>query len=144
MFFISWRGIGLLVPALWVFTTLICGVIASLLHVQVGHDAHPATFVGVGAGGVVTGVILFFVARSIEGPRVRASKTNPTARPATRYSAGAFYYIPVRYWAFIVPILATAFAGFALFGPPLKPSPGVTPTPAATSPAAPPPPATHP
>ena len=135
MFFISWRGIGLLVPALSIFAIMLGSLSASMLHLQLGSYPHAAAAEGAVVGGVVAGVLLFLVTRSIEGPRVKASSPNPTARPARRPSPGAFYYIPVRYWAFLVPALTITMAAYAMFGPPIKPSPAATPTPVATSPA---------
>ena len=36
------------------------------------------------------------------------------ARPSVRRSVGSFYYIPVRYWAFIVPVLMVGLAAVVL------------------------------
>ena len=142
MFLIVWRGLGILVPLISVVAVIGCTIMFAGMHLPLGPNPEAGGALGEVIGGGIAGAALFFIARSIESKPGRVlidAVTNQ--RIVFKKSAGSFFFIPTRYWAFITPGLALLLAVAALTAPPkshlLTPSPVAAPAsaPVTTAPA---------
>ena len=112
---IIWSGWGIQVPLYVVLAFFL--VILGLTPFHLSDD------LGVGVGMLLTGALaggaIYFTARwqeSKPGREFIDAKTNEhfTVRP----SAGSFFFVPTRYWAFIVPLLGFILGGAMIMNPP--------------------------
>lgn len=111
---IIWSGKGILVPLFVVVAFFLCMFIVTPLHLQGGLQSAAA----VSLAGVVAGAALFFTTRAIESKEGRvfidaATNERFTVRP----NAGSFFFIPTRYWSYIVAVLGVAIAVAAMIDP---------------------------
>ena len=115
MFFLIWRGWGILVP---VFVVL--GFVVGVGFSTVVPGAHspytlPTTFA---VTGLVASVGIWFVARAIEKRPGRIMIDKATGKEfKIGVSAGSLFFIPTRYWAFIAAGLALVLAVTAAVNP---------------------------
>jgi hypothetical protein len=107
-----WSRYGLLVPA------FVAGglLVAYLAVMPFGLEPERAQGLALAIAGVLAGAANYFVAQKLEGvvPLLRA-------RPETnerdeRPEAGHFMFVPMRYWALILPVLGLAVATASHFG----------------------------
>ena len=107
---IIWSGWGILVPVIVAVAFVICALaLGGLLP-----EAYGAA-VGVAVAGVVSGVALWFVARALDGREGRFMIDEKTGqRVELRKTAGSFFFIPTRFWAFIMPVAGLLLAGATL------------------------------
>lgn len=122
-----WSGWGIQVPLYVVAAFFLAMMGIAPLHLAGGLDiAASAALTGAIAGGAV-----YFTARAIESKPGRTfidAGTNQSFE--VKPSAGSFFFIPTRYWAFIIPLLAFLFAGSTMMDPD---TPAPVPTPASNS-----------
>jgi hypothetical protein len=104
---IVWSGWGILIP---VFNVV--GFFAAAFLVNaLGLPRELGTPVGIGVWGAVTGLAVFLAARVIESKPGRVFIDAATERRITvKPSAGSFFFIPTRWWAYINPIAAAVLA----------------------------------
>ena len=111
MFFIIWRGWGIIVPGLifaaFVLEVMLEGVVGrQIFHTYRGLDAAVV--------GVTAGLAIWFIARAIENRPGRIFIDKASGREIkVGANAGSLFFIPTRYWAFITAGLGLA-AGVAL------------------------------
>ena len=108
---IIWRGWGILVP-LFAFIAFVAAVAATNpVEHQFGLTQNVTTAASFAVAGVLAGLALFLTARKIESKKARVLVDPATnQRVVFRTSAGSFFFIPTRYWAFITPALGLAMA----------------------------------
>ena len=117
MFFIVWRGWGILVPVMAV-GVFIFGAIVESSGLNFGLERQQAILFGEVIGSLIAGAGLFFIARKIESEPGRTlidAATNQ--RIVFKKNAGSFFFIPTRYWAFILPCLMALLAVSAVVSP---------------------------
>lgn len=103
---IIWRGWGILVVLIAAVFTVPLGFLASDL---LGNDA-----AGLGAGlGLVLGAVgVYFAGRKLNAP---VQGYHPaTGEPVVYRNAHTFFFVPMQYWAFILPVGGVAAAATAL------------------------------
>ncbi len=114
-------------------------VLAFFLAIMALTPFHLSDNLGVGIGMLVTGALaggaIYLTARwqeSKPGREFIDAKTNEhfTVRP----SAGSFFFVPTRHWAFIVPLLGFILGGAMIMSPPST-APEPVPASAPSSPA---------
>jgi hypothetical protein len=145
MFFIVWRGLGILVPVMAI-AVLIFGAIVESMGVSFGLPQQQAVLFGEVIGSLLAGAALFFIARKIESQPQRVLVDQATnQRVVIKRNAGSFFFVPTRYWSFILPAMMIALALYATLSPTrhgiagMAASPSsIASTPAATSSATPP------
>jgi hypothetical protein len=107
---IIWSGWGILVPLLNVVGLFASVALIGLLGLSPAQSA-PAT---TALWGVLSGLAVFFVARLIENKPGRTFIDAATDQRFTvRPSAGSFFFIPTRVWAFITPVVGVTLAVLA-------------------------------
>jgi hypothetical protein len=75
-------------------------------------------------GGLISGLGAFLLARRIEGGEGRVLIDEATGqRIVIRPRAGSLFFIPTRYWAYVMPVLAIAVAARVMTTPPVDPQP---------------------
>lgn len=126
-----WSGWGIQVPLYVVLAFFLAFLGLAPFHLT--EDL--AVGVAMALTGAVAGGAVYFTARWLESKPGREfidAKTNE--RFTVKPSAGSFFFIPTRYWAFIVPLLGFVFGGAMIMSPP-KPAPAPVPASAPASPA---------
>lgn len=109
---IIWSGWGITVPIVAAVAFLVVVTIAEALGVD-------GSAVSIGVAGVIAGVGIFFLARAIESREGRVFIDEATQeRVEVRPSAGSLFFVPTRYWAFIMPVVAVALAVMVATTPP--------------------------
>lgn len=104
---IIWSGWGFLVAIFFLVGCLIGVPVGGL----VSTDSDVSAAVMILVGGLVAGLASFFFARKMEGGEGRAFIDEATGqRIVVRRTAGSLFFIPVRYWAYVAPVLAIALA----------------------------------
>jgi hypothetical protein len=117
MFFIVWRGWGLLVPV-FAFGALMLGAVVEGSGLTFGLTKQQAIYFGEVIGSLIAGGALFFIARKIESVPGRVLVDPATnQRVVFKKSAGSFFFIPTRYWAFILPGLMVALVVVVALSP---------------------------
>ncbi len=112
MFFIIWRGWGFLVIPLAIAAG-IAGIGAGLILERAGLAADLRYRICAAVSGAAGAALIWFVARALEGGPTRRLVDSDSGRQyVIRRSAGSLFFIPTRYWAFIV--LALGLLGSAL------------------------------
>ena len=111
---VIWRGYGILV--------LVAAIVALFVSVMIvgGAKLHePLAGVVHTAAMGLAGVALWLFARNIESQPGRVLIDKATGREVTlRRSAGSLFFVPTRYWAYILPGLAVAGDIFFTLNPP--------------------------
>lgn len=109
-----WSGWGIQVPLYVVVAFFVAMFGLSPLHLAEGTQMAAAfALTGALAGGAV-----YFTARYLKGKPGRDfidAQTNQ--RFTVKPSAGSFFFIPTRYWAFIVPLLGFLIGGYSMMSP---------------------------
>jgi hypothetical protein len=104
---IIWRGWGIIVPGLLFLALIAAGAINSALSV-------PTKFYQGGVAllcGLAAAVAIWLIARRLEARPGRVLIDKATGREfKVGASAGSFFFIPTRYWAFISAGLALLMA----------------------------------
>jgi hypothetical protein len=99
---IVWRGYGILVLLAGFVAFVLGGALVGALKI-----AQPMTGVVYTAMAGAAGVALWFFAQHMESQPGRVFIDKATGREVTmRRNAGSFFFVPTRYWAFILPALA--------------------------------------
>jgi hypothetical protein len=109
-----WSGLGFIVPIAGVVVLLLSGFITTNLNL-----AQPwSTALGV----VITGIastLLWIFTHNVESEIDNVFIEKATGREiVVRRSAGSFFFIPTRYWVYLMPALAAFFGIVAMFDPP--------------------------
>src|SRR5262245_50006786 len=122
---IIWSGWGIVVLLIGIVGVVVAGGASNTLMNQLGMGYGPAQSIGIIIGGVLSAVGIFLFARwreaSGEG-RVFIDETTGQ-RIEVRPSAGSLFFIPTRFWTWIVLALSAffAFSMFSATGPTLSP-----------------------
>lgn len=97
---IIWSGWGILVP---LYVVVAFGL--SLVGVSaIGLAAPWEAAVGFAVAGLLAGAAIFFTARALDAREGRILLDEKTGqRILLKPSAGSFFFVPTRFWAFIVP-----------------------------------------
>ena len=107
---IIWSGWGILVPVVAIIGFMVgipVGVAVS------GGDTHLGVIIGFVVGGLLSGVGIFALAKAIEqGTEHRYTDHLNGRLVVIRGNAGSLFFIPSRFWAFIVPVLGIAMGVF--------------------------------
>lgn len=109
-----WSGWGIQVPLYVVLAFFLATLGLTPLHLTAGLE----TAASIGLAGALSGGAIYLTAMKLESRPGRDfidAQTNQ--RFTVKPSAGSFFFIPTRYWAFIVPLLAFLFAGFGMMNP---------------------------
>lgn len=107
---IVWSGWGFVVPLFAVVGGFL-GMTFGVALEPLGLNQNLAMSFGITLGEIAAGFAVFFIARYIEsrpGREFIDAATNE--RIHVGKSAGSFFFIPTRFWAFILPALGLAFA----------------------------------
>lgn len=112
---IIWSGWGILV--------LVFAVVGLLIGIPIGSaiaaDENTAMAISFISAGLVMGLGSFLFARQMEKGTGRVFIDEQTGqRVVVGRSAGSLFFVPVRYWAYVGPVLAIAFAALLLMNPP--------------------------
>lgn len=105
---IIWSGWGLLVPlyVIVAFGLSIVGVTAT------GAPDPWGPAIGFTLTGLLAGAAIFFTARALDGREGRVLLDEKTGqRVLLKPTAGSFFFVPTRYWAFIVPVVGIVLGG---------------------------------
>jgi hypothetical protein len=111
---IIWSGWGILV--------LVFGIVGLVVGIPVGTviaaDENTAMAISVICAGLAMGLGSFLFARQMEKGTGRVYIDEQTGqRIVVGRSAGSLFFVPVRYWAYVGPVLAIAFAALLLMNP---------------------------
>jgi len=104
MWFIIWRGWGILVVPL-AFFGLVGGVLISigLESARVPKDVSMA--LGAAAASVLAGIFIWFTAKALSGgPQRRLVDADSGQQYVLKRDAGSLFFIPMRFWAFFVGV----------------------------------------
>lgn len=107
---IIWSGWGIQVP-LYVVVAFFAAMFATTpLHLA----ENLAMAISFGLTGAIAGGAVYFTARWIESKPGRVLIDAATQQSfEVKPSAGSFFFIPTRFWAFIIPLLGFLAAGLA-------------------------------
>lgn len=104
---IVWSGWGIIVPVFIIIAFLVSAPVAGL----VTSDADLMMAISTIVAGLLAGLATFLTARKLEAGEGRAFIDEATQqRIVVRRSAGSLFFIPTRYWAYIIPIAAVVLA----------------------------------
>jgi len=119
-----WRGWGILVIPIF-FLMLVLSVALGRALVLAGLPGYWPLVVSNVIASVVAGVAIWFIAKAISGKVVRRLVDPNTGKDVLfRRSAGSLFFIPMRYWAFIVVALGIGMSAIQVHDPKLmKPVP---------------------
>ncbi|MGV9007652.1 MAG: hypothetical protein ACOH1H_13050 [Brevundimonas sp.] len=109
-----WSGWGILVPVFILIAFLVSTPVAGL----VTSDTDLMMAISTIITGLLAGLATFLAARKLEEGQGRAFIDEATQqRIVVRRSAGSLFFVPTRYWAYIVPVVAVIVAVFSLTTP---------------------------
>jgi len=115
MFLIIWRGWGVLVPVFIVLGFVVGWGFSSVIPGPHTPYTLPVSFL---VTGVVAATGIWFTARAIEARPGRVLVDKATGREfKVGANAGSLFFIPTRYWTFIVAGLALILAVTGLVSP---------------------------
>jgi len=115
MFFLIWRGWGILVPVFVVLGFVVGVGFSSLVPGAHSPYAMPVSYA---VAGLVAGVGIWFTARAIEARPGRVLVDKATGREfKVGANAGSLFFIPTRYWAFVALGLGLILSATATFNP---------------------------
>ncbi len=110
---IIWSGWG---AAIVLGGAVLGGLVGSLVHTLTQSGI--AWSVGIFVGGLVAGGLIHWVAQLIESAPGRTLVDQASGQTLVwKKSAGSVFFIPTRYWAFIVPVAFLAVAVVLLVNP---------------------------
>lgn len=110
-----WSGWGIQVPLYVVLFFFVAMGVTTPLHLP----ENLASAVAFGLSGALAGGAIYFTARWIESKPGRVLIDAATQQQfEVKPSAGSFFFIPTRFWAFIAPALLIALAGLMYTSPP--------------------------
>lgn len=110
---IIWSGWGILVPLYVVVAFGLSIVGVSAIGLAEGWEAA----VGFTVAGLLAGVAIFFTARALDAREGRVLLDEKTGqRVLLKPSAGSFFFIPTRFWAFIAPAVGVLFGAVMAMG----------------------------
>ena len=117
MFLLIWRGFGVLVPLYVVVAVFLSTMLDDLLKTQLALQDSVRLAVSFAMVGVLAGSALFVTAAKIESKPARIL-IDPTNNREIKFksSAGSFFFVPTRYWAYIVGIIGLVAAGAKVAG----------------------------
>ena len=116
MFLLIWRGLGILVPVFVVIAFFLSAAISGLLE-GTGLPASLRTAISLALMGLLAGSALFVVAAKVESKPARILVDPATNQQIKfRSSAGSFFFVPTRYWAWIVGLVGLIGAGAVAIG----------------------------
>jgi hypothetical protein len=95
-----WRGWGILVLLIAFACAAPCALIAGAL---LGEGTEP---MGAGIGILLGAVGVFFAGRKLNAPRQGFHPQ--TGQPVQHRNAHTFFFVPMQYWSFILPVAAIA------------------------------------
>lgn len=102
---IIWRGWGILVLLIAAAIAVPCGIVAgSLMGSQ-------ASGLGGAVGCVLAAVAVYFVGQKLNAPKQGFHPA--TGQPVEYRNSHTFFFVPMQYWAFILPVFAVAIAATA-------------------------------
>ncbi len=105
MWILIWRGWGILVIPIVAAAFFISIALTAVLR-SAGLPVHWAAALSTAASSVLAGLSLWFIAKGLSGKVVRRLVDPATGKDVLfRRSAGSLFFIPTKYWAFIVPVL---------------------------------------
>jgi hypothetical protein len=115
---IIWSGWGICVP-IFAFIALIIGIeVGDLLMAQFAMAYGPAQSAGIVVGGGLATIALVALTRWREHREGTETRTFIDERTGERFdvrpNGGSFFFIPIRFWGWIMLAL-TAFFSYALF-----------------------------
>ncbi|HWA01721.1 MAG TPA: hypothetical protein VG841_15540 [Caulobacterales bacterium] len=113
---IVWSGWGIVVVLIALVGAVVgvsaAGVLSDSAHLAYG----PSQSIGVGVGGILASVGIFLFARAVSSGEPRIFIDEATGqRIEVRKSAGSLFFIPTRFWAYIVLAL-TALVALSMYG----------------------------
>ena len=109
MFFLIWRGWGIVVIPIAAVAFVLAVLLASFMKSLGVSDylANPMAFTAASAGGAAA---IWFLARALTGRNKRTLVDPATGQQYVFASnAGSLFFIPTRYWAFIVLAVGILF-----------------------------------
>jgi hypothetical protein len=112
MWVIVWRGLGILVPIIGGVSLLIAFLLITNYSSKLGIPRDYETASGFALGGVIAGGIIFALTYSVERKRTKTTsgpmRLGDVGKRPVKFGkvADSFFEIPMRYWAFILPVLA--------------------------------------
>lgn len=111
---IIWSGRGIFVVLFALLAVFAAAAVVDLTHIR-----PPYLGIVYSVAELLAGVAIWYFARRIESRPGRVLIDNATGREFTlRRSAGTLFFVPTRYWAFIVPGLSLlVFAAVSLRSP---------------------------
>ena len=126
MWILIWRGWGILVIPIVAVGFAVAMAITIALQSS-GLPEHWQDAIGVAVGSVGAGLSIWYIAKAISGKVVRRLVDPNTGKDVLfRRSAGSLFFIPTRYWAFIVIVPGLALSALLAVGPvkvPVKEAP---------------------
>jgi hypothetical protein len=112
---VVWSGWGIVVP---VFVVVAFFAMIGATSAIPGLDRTVATEICYALTGVLSAIGVFFLARYLESKPGRAFTDNATGQSfEVKPSAGSFFFIPTRYWPYILVIGGIALAAAAVLSP---------------------------
>lgn len=115
---VVWTGWGIGVVFILAIGLVIGIVGVDALGPQLALDERTAEAAGILIGGFLAAIGIFFFARWRDGGEGRVLVDEKTGeRVEVRRSAGSLFFIPTRFWTFIVPVLAGLLA-YAMYTTP--------------------------
>ena len=100
--FLIWRGWGIVVVPI-VFIALILAVISGEALAPLGLPGNWSQAIPMGIASILAAALIWFLARSIGGrPSKRLVDPASGQQYIIRRDAGSLFFIPTRFWAFII------------------------------------------
>lgn len=123
MFFIIWRGPGFLVIAYGFGAVVVAMVLGGVLT-SLGVRSDWAMSAAIAIAAIAGAAAIWFTAKALSGPSRRLVDPATGQTFLMRRDAGSLFFIPTRYWAFVLLVVGL----FVAIAPAL---PSMTPTTAA-------------
>ncbi|PWV45712.1 MULTISPECIES: hypothetical protein [Nocardiopsis] len=102
---IIWRGWGILVLLIAAAIAVPCGIVAGHLM------GSQASGLGGAVGCVLAAVAVYFVGQRLNAPKQAFDPA--TGQPVRHRNAHTLFFVPMQYWAFILPVVAVGIAATA-------------------------------
>ncbi|WP_443750216.1 hypothetical protein [Asticcacaulis solisilvae] len=114
---IIWRGWGFLVVPL-VFAAVIAGSLLAFGLQALGVPKYLVVVAWTGSISILAGLFIWFTAKALSrGPKRRLVDEDTGQRYVVTRSAGSLFFIPMRFWAFIVGVPGLVVTALILFAP---------------------------
>lgn len=109
-----WSGWGIQVPLYVVVAFFLATIGLTPLHLASGME----TAASIALAGALAGGAIYLTALKLESrPGRDFIDANTNERFTVKPSAGSFFFVPTRYWAFIIPLLGFLMGGYGLMNP---------------------------